>query len=179
MLVLEIPTIELYDESREEFIVIPEEVLTFEHSLLSLSKWESKWHKPFLSKESKTHEELLDYLRCMCITKPRSPLRFLHLPASCVDQLREYIYTDATATTVKEVESKSGTQMVTSELIYSWMVNLSIPFEVEKWHLSRLLILCRVLTAQNSEGKRLSPEEAAQRHRDINARNRALLNSKG
>lgn len=178
MLTVEVPTTTLFNEATDEFVTVKGRTLTMEHSLISLSKWESKWRKPFLSKEDKSREELRDYIRCMCLTRDVTPEDIAFLPSRVINEVKDYIETPQTATIVNE-DNRGGTQVVTSELIYSWMVSFQIPFETEKWHLTRLLTLVRVIAAQNSKKKPMSAGELAQRNRSLNAARREKYNSKG
>ena len=133
MLQITIPAIEMFDEQKQEFVSTKEQTLCLEHSLVSLSKWESKWHKPFLSKEPKTNEETLDYIKCMTITLNVDPNIYLCLTRENIEQVNQYIEDPMTATWFSE-ESKrggSGREQTTSELIYYWMIALNIPFECQ------------------------------------------------
>lgn len=132
MLEITIPAGEAYDERSGEFITFEGQTLRLEHSLLSLSKWESKWHKAFFSKKEKTPEETIDYIRCMVLTKNVNPNAYLFLTENNVQQINAYIEDPMTATTFYDSnQGKSGNETVTSELIYYWMVALNIPWTCE------------------------------------------------
>lgn len=174
---------ELWDESNEIFIPIPaqkEVALQLEHSLIALSKWESKWCKPFFSNEEKTDEETLDYIRCMTINSNINPEIYRRLTQENVKQINQYIESPMTATVVNEPFDKRGRkQTVTSELIYYWMIALNIPFECEKWHINRLLTLIRVCNAENQPPKKRGSAELTKSYAALNAARRKQLNSKG
>jgi len=177
MLTLVVPETELFDEVRNEFIFVKEQKLTLEHSLLSLSKWESKWHKPFLSKKEKTREETLDYLRCMTINSVDEEV-YACLTPKMIERVDAYIGDSMTATTFSDKKRPSH-ETITAELIYYWMVALNIPFECQKWHLNRLLTLVEVCSIKNQPPKKMSPRAIMQRNAALNASRRKALHSKG
>ena len=180
MLQITVPGIELYDEKNQEFIYLKERTLQLEHSLVSLSKWESKWCKPFISKTNKTDEEVRDYVKCMTITQNVDPEVYMRLTTQNYDEIEAYINAPMTATTFKEgrLGKKSG-GVVTNEIIYYWMVSLNIPKECEKWHLNRLLTLIRVCNEKNAPSKKMSKSEIMKQNAALNAARRQKLNSKG
>lgn len=161
MLHVTIPGVELYDERAGEFIQTKPCELQLEHSLVSLSKWESKWHKPFLVKEPHTEEEMQDYIRCMTLTQNVDPNVYKTLPASVVDEINKYIEDPMTATWFnnKQQDRPQSKEQVTAELIYWWMITLGIPFECQKWHLNRLLTLVQVCDRKNAPPKKMSLQE--------------------
>lgn len=180
MLQITIPEIELWDESREIFTQTKEQTLQLEHSLVSLSKWESKWGKAFLSKQEKTYEETIDYIKCMTITQNVDPNVYNHLSKSIIDKITEYIEAPMTATYFsKEQSSGNSREQVTSELIYYWMIALNIPFECQKWHLNRLLTLIRVCNIKNQPPKKMSKRAIMSRNAALNAARRKQLNTRG
>ena len=180
MLQITIPGIELWDESREIFTQTKEQTLQLEHSLVSLSKWESKWGKAFLSKQEKTYEETIDYIKCMTITQNVDPNVYNHLSKSIIDKITEYIEAPMTATYFsKEQSSGNSREQVTSELIYYWMIALNIPFECQKWHLNRLLTLIRVCNIKNQPPKKMSKRAIMSRNTALNAARRKQLNTRG
>lgn len=180
MLILTIPSQELFNEATQEFISSKEQTLQMEHSLVSVSKWESKWKKPFLSKEPKTIEETLDYIRCMTITQNVNPNVYNFLTNENIQAINTYIDSSMTATTFSELGSKSTSrEIITSELIYYWMIALNIPMECQKWHLNRLLTLIRVCNVKNTPAKKMSRKEIMSRNASLNAARRKKLNSKG
>jgi hypothetical protein len=180
MLQITIPAVELWDESKQEFVNTKPQTLQLEHSLVSLSKWESKWNKAFLSKREKTFEETLDYVKCMTLTKNVNPKVYEYLSAENVDEINRYIEAPMTATYFMEDDDKgTSRETITSELIYYWMISLNIPFECQKWHLNRLLTLIKVCNVKNGPKKRRSQREIMKRNAAMNAARRKRLNSKG
>lgn len=180
MLQITIPAREMWDERNNEFVYTNEQTLQLEHSLISLSKWESKWNKPFLSKESKTYEETLDYVKCMTLTQKVSPEIYVNLTDENMRDIQRYIEAPMTATTFSEEKNPKGNrEIVTSELIYYWMIALGIPLECEKWHLNRLLTLVRVCNIKNSPPKKMGKNAIMSRNASLNAARRKRLNSKG
>lgn len=182
MFQLEIPVSpESWDEAKEEFIPAKTVTLQLEHSLVSLSKWESKWNKPFLSNTTNmTSEESLDYIRCMTITKNVDPTFYLNLTTANVEAVISYINAPMTATTFSNHQKeKVNNEIVTSELIYYWMIAYNIPFECQKWHLNRLLTLVRICGIKNAPPKKQSKGEIMRNNAALNAARRARLNSKG
>ena len=180
MLRITIPATELWDESKEEFINIKEQTLQLEHSLVSLSKWESKWCKPFLSKQEKTQEQIIDYVRCMTITQNVNPEIYKYLSRDNLKQINDYIDAPMTATWFSEDKNKKGNNnQITSEIIYYWMITFNIPFECQKWHLNKLMTLIRVCDIKNQPPKKRSQKEIMSRNAALNAARRKRLNSKG
>ena len=181
MLQIIIPlTKEGWDEVNEEFVEPIYKTLCLEHSLVSLSKWESKWHKPFLSKAEKSYEEIIDYIKCMTVTKNVDPEAYNHITSENMKQIDEYIEDPMTATTFSDDESgKRNREIITSEIVYYWMITLGIPFECRKWHLNRLLALIRVCVIKNSPKKKMSASSIMARNAELNAARRKALNSKG
>lgn len=181
MLRITIPATELWDESKEEFINIKEQTLQLEHSLVSLSKWESKWCKPFLGKDEKTDEETIDYIRCMTITQNVDPIVYNFIPNDIREQISKYINAPMTATWFNE-ELKGGQgspEQITSELIYYWMISFNIPFECQKWHLNRLLTLVRICNVKNKPPKKISTNTRMSKQSALNAVRRKQFNTKG
>ena len=180
MLRITIPAAELWDELKEEFIYTKEQTLQLEHSLVSLSKWESKWCKPFLGKGTKTAEEILDYVRCMTLTQNVDPDVYMYLTKENIEQINRYIEAPMTATWFSEDQhAKPNREIVTAEVIYYWMIALNIPFECQKWHLNKLLTLIRVCNVKNQPPKKMSKRDIASRNAALNAARRQKFNSKG
>ena len=180
MLQITIPQTELWDESKQEFVSLKEQTLQLEHSLVSLSKWESKWNKSFLSSREKTYEETIDYIKCMTLTPNVKPEVYRGLTKSNVEQINKYIEAPMTATSF--VEDKRGTgsrATITSELIYYWMIALNIPFECQKWHLNRLLTLIRVCEIKSQPPKKMSNREIMNRNSSLNSARKKQLNTRG
>lgn len=181
MLIITVPATEQWDDIKQEFVSTKEQTLQLEHSLVSLSKWESRWHKPFLTKEEKTFEETMDYIKCMTLTQNVKPEVYACLTNDNITQINNYIYDPMTATTfyMEEKSNKSNREIVTSELIYYWMISLNIPVEFQKWHLNRLLTLIRVCNIKNQPPKKRSKREIMSRNAAINAARKKQLNTKG
>ena len=180
MLQLTIPKREYFDNKTQEFKYVEEQTLVLEHSLISISKWESKWKKPFLDKEKKTYEESIDYVRCMTINTNVDPSVYLGLDQKTFDAISAYIDDSMSATWFSEREKPSGPrQIVTSELIYYWMVAFNIPFECQKWHLNRLLTLVRICEIKNQPAKKMKKSELYSRNRALNAARKRNLGTSG
>lgn len=182
-----IPPQELFDEQKNEFINIEcEETLTLEHSLVSISKWESKWHKIYLDPDKKvTDEEAIDYLRCMTINRNVDPLVYRAIPQDEINRINDYINDPMTATTFKQIpQKKTGRkpELNSSELLYYYMFKLGIPKECEKWHINRLMTLMNIYAikdANNNPNNKQSRSETLARYREINRRNKARFNTRG
>lgn len=180
MLEITIPATEIYDEVNNEFVTTKEQTLKLEHSLVSISKWESKWCKPFISNDKKTVEETIDYIKCMTINKNVDPNVYRCLTAEQINKINEYISAPMTATWFTDKENKkTNREQITSELIYYWMVALQIPSEYEKWHLNRLLTLIRVCNIKNQPPKKMSKRDTLSRNAALNAARRKQMNSRG
>ena len=180
MLKIIIPSTEMWDEVNEKFVDSKEQVLQLEHSLVSLSKWESKWCKPFLSKENKTFEETIDYIRCMTINQNIQDEVYNCLTGENIREINEYISAPMTATRFSnDVMGKGSREQITSELIYYWMIALNIPFECQKWHINRLLTLIRVCNIKNHPSKKMSRREIMSRNTALNAARRKKLRTNG
>ncbi len=180
MLRITIPAGEQWDEAKQEFIYTKEQTLSLEHSLVSLSKWESKWCKAFLTKQEKTFEETLDYIKCMTLTQNVDPEVYNYLTNGNIKEINEYIEAPMTATYFSdEKTSKTSREQVTAELIYYWMIALNIPFECQKWHLNRLLTLIKVCNIKNQPPKKRSKKDIMSRNAALNAARRKQLNTKG
>lgn len=174
-----------YDELTEEFvyeILEEEQTLCLEHSLVSLSKWESKWCKPFLSSKNKTDEEILDYIKCMTLTPNVDSEVYDRITQENLDDIQKYIGAPMTATTFSEDKTGKGKrEIITAELIYYWMVALNIPFKCERWHLNRLITLVRVCNIKNAPPKKKKPntQATASKYAQMNAARKAKLHTKG
>lgn len=181
MLKIKISSNELYDEHTCEFVSIPEQTLEFEHSLVSISEWESRWCKPFLSENEKTEEETMDYIRCMCLTPDVDDYVFTYMSADNILKIKKYIDSPMTASTVNDTDSsgESG-EFITSELIYYWMSEHQIDFSCETWHLNRLLMLIKICNAKRRPPRKRSMSEIVAHHRTINEqRRKAMKTMKG
>lgn len=179
MLRITIPAVEKWDEIKQEFVYTKAQTLSLEHSLVSLSKWESKWCKPFISSKNKTNEEIIDYVRCMTITQNVPDDVYNNLTNGNIAEVCAYIDAPMTATTFSKDDSKPNREIVTAELIYYWMISLNIPFECQKWHLNRLLTLIRVCNIKNTPPKKMGRSEIMRRNAALNAARKKQLNTKG
>jgi hypothetical protein len=171
---------EYFNEETETFETVGDFELKLEHSLISLSKWESKHQKPFLTESSKTTDEILSYIETMILTRnyPEGIIsRFDQRNLTCIN---DYIESKESATTFGSMPERRGRgEIITSELIYYWMVAFNIPFECEKWHLNRLFALIRICNIKNSKPTKMSRNEIAARNRELNARRKAEFNTRG
>lgn len=181
MIFITVPAFEYYDEAKGTFGNTKETTLLLEHSLISISKWESKWNKPFLGKANKTVEQCIDYVRCMTLNKGVDPAVYYGLTNDMFDKINRYIDLPMTATwfSDKEENKKISREVITAEIIYYWMISLNIPVEFDKWHLNRLLTLVRVCNIKNAPPKKRSKSEIYERNRALNASRRAKYNSRG
>ena len=180
MLEIEVPIgDEKWDDAKEEFVKAETCVLQLEHSLISLSKWESKWCKPYLSSE-KTDEEILDYIKCMTITQNVDQDVYNHLTNANIMDIKNYIDAPMTAMKFpKNRASKLSREIITSDIIYYWMITLQIPSDFQEWHLNRLIALIRVCDIKNSPPKKKSQREIMEEYSRINAERRKQMNTKG
>lgn len=180
MLRITVPSKEFFDERTEEFINIPEQTLQLEHSLVSVSKWESKWKKPFLEKKDRTREETLDYIRCMTLTQNVDPLVYRCLSEQNFKEIADYISDPMTATWFSDNgPKKQSREVVTSELIYYWMITAGIPFECQKWPLGRLLTLIKICGIKSKPEKKMGKKDIYSSNRALNAARRKASGSKG
>jgi hypothetical protein len=180
MLTIVVPGIEMFDDDSQEFVSVGDVTLELEHSLVSLSKWESKYEKPFLGKGEKTTEEVLGYIRAMVLTPNVPEEVFTKLSEENINAVNEYIEAKMTATWFSDAPGAPSTRdIITAELIYYWMVTFNIPFECERWHLNRLFTLIRVCNLKQAKPKKMSRSELAARNRELNAQRRAQLGTKG
>lgn len=173
-----------WDPKKEEFvdIYIPEQKLQLVHSLLSVSKWEAKWKKPFMQ-GGKTHEEMIDYIRCMTINNNVDQRIYQYIPNSILKEILDYIDDPMTATwfsTEAEKELRLGKRtIITNEVIYYWMVELQIPFECEKWHLNRLITLIRVINEKRKDPKKMDKRSLMKRNKALNEARKAKYKTRG
>ena len=182
MLKLVVPATEVYDEELEKFRTYPEKTLMLEHSLVSISKWESKWCKPYLN-TTLTPEESRDYVRCMTLTQNIPDDVYNRLTVQNMRDIDAYISAPMTATTITHHEQKKKPvfgkgEIITSEVIYGWMVAFQIPSEYQKWHLSRLMMLIEVCNAQQNPKKK-SKKETAKDYSRINKERLKKYGTKG
>lgn len=182
MFQVEIPGTEYYDEANNRFVYTEHITFQIEHSLISLSKWEAKWNKPFLNDKPKSSEELIDYIRCMTLTENVNPLVYLSIPDDILTQINSYIEAPMTATWFSDDKIKNkrrSREIITAEIIYYWMIALNIPFECQNWHLNRLLTLIRVCSIKNAPAKKMRGKDILRNNAKLNAARRRSLNTKG
>jgi hypothetical protein len=180
VLQIKITSNEGWDELNQVFTPGVDTVLILEHSLISISKWESKWHVPFLTKDKKTSEQIIDYIKCMTVTPNVKPEVYNFLTKSNIDEVMRYIDDPMTASTVKQIGgTRRSREIITSELIYYWMVALQIPFECQKWHINRLMMLIQICNVKNQPDKKMSKRNTMQQNAALNAARRQRMHSKG
>ena len=175
-----VPGREFFDQKTSRFISTKEQKLVLEHSLLSIAKWEMKWHKAYLSQIPKTEEEELDYIRCMCLNEPLNPMVLLSLSKENIKAIADYISDPMTATTFNRRDQKPSREIITNELIYFWMANFNIPFDpCQKWHLNRLMTLIEVASIKNQPPKKMSNRDIYSQNAALNAARRAKYGTRG
>lgn len=186
MLKITIPSAELFDNRTQEFIQISGATIALEHSLVSISKWEAKWKKPFLSETKKTDEEMRDYIKCMTLTQNVDPTVYYGLTKENMQAISKYIEDPMTATWFNENDIKKGrpkgprnSEQPTSELIYYWMVAYQIPWECQKWHINRLMTLIKICSVKQEQPKKMSKKDIYARNAAINAARRKKYGTKG
>ena len=149
---------------------------------MSISKWESKWHKSFLNTDDKSFDEVMDYIKCMCVEELEDENDLYRLSEENVSDINAYIQDSMTATTFSDFSDNKNTksrEIITSEIIYYWMIANNIPFECQYWHLNKLLTLIKVCSIKNSPEKKMSTSEILSRNKALNAARRKKMNSKG
>lgn len=180
MLKIEIPDREIWNSKTNTFSVIKGASICLEHSLVSISKWESKYHKPFISKEPKTHEEIVYYIKCMTITQNVKEDVYAILTNQNMEDITKYIEDPMTATKIEKTnQSKANSQFLTSELIYYYMVAYQIPFECQRWNLNRLFVLINICNEKNKNPKKYSKKEILSRNAALNKARKEKLGTKG
>jgi len=180
MITIVIPSSEQWDDLKKEFVYTKAYSLTLEHSLVSIAKWESKWGKAFLTKNTKTFEETMDYIECMTITQNVDPKVYQYLTVKNIEDINAYIGSPMTATYFSDNDpGKINNEQVTAELIYYWMISLNIPLECQKWHLNRLTTLIKVCNIKSTPPKKRSKRDIMSRNSAINAARKKQLNTKG
>jgi hypothetical protein len=181
MLTITVPDKELFNDATQEFITVKGRELCLEHSLVSLSKWESKFHKPFLVKENKPRVEIIEYIKCMTITQNVEDNVFKAIDYKVINEVTAYLEDPMTATTFSEQEEKRtiNREVITAEIIYYWMVALQIPMECQKWHLNRLLTLINVCNIKNQPKRKMSKAAILARNRALNDERRQRFDSAG
>jgi len=174
-----VPDAELFNEKTLEFITVKGQTISIEHSLVSISKWESIWKKSFINAGKYTPEEYLSYIKCMTITQNVNPRIYDVLTIENLKEIQDYIDDPMTATTFTQEGNRRAHEVITSELIYCWMTMYGIPWECQKWHINRLLTLINVCAIKNGDTKKMSKNQIAAQNSAINAQRRKMLGSKG
>lgn len=180
MITITIPKGQVFDNTNQIFWrVTKDTTIQLEHSLISLQKWEARWHTPFLIKKQKTVEQMIDYVRCMCLTNNVKEDVFYCIPKSEMDRIAEYIEDPMTASPRGKSGGKRKNRLVTAELIYCWMITLNIPSEYRKWHLNQLLTLIQVINEETAPKKKQNRHEILENYRKINEENKKRFHTKG
>lgn len=181
MLELVVGETEHFDETTNKFVKLGGITLELEHSLVALSKWESKFEKPFLSRDAeKTPEEVAYYIECMVVSGDAPENLLSHLSQENIRAINEYIEMRMSATWFNENGPQKGSsEAVTSELIYYWMLTFQIPTECQYWHLNRLFNLIRICSIKQQKPQKMNTQDRAQQQRALNAKRRQELGSKG
>lgn len=180
MLKIEIPDREIWNSKTNTFSMIKGASICLEHSLVSISKWESKYHKPFISKDQKTREEIVYYIKCMTITQNVKDEVYSILTNQNMEEITKYIEDPMTATKIEKTnQSKANSQFLTSELIYYYMVAYQIPFECQRWNLNRLFVLINICNEKNKNPKKYSKKDILSRNAALNKARREKLGTKG
>lgn len=161
MLVIDVVTAESYDETTEKFVSAETVRLNLEHSLVSLSKWEAIWEKPFLSMRERANEETVSYIKTMIVGPEPSSEVFYKLLTDHMDRIMEYVSAKSTGTHIPEQSNGTGRQeTVTSEMIYYWMAKMNIDVTIcQHWHLNRLFAYLRLHALKETPARKMSMEE--------------------
>ncbi len=181
MLTINIPERDYFDESTQMFTTIPARTIDLEHSLVAISKWESKYMKPFLNEKPKTTQETYDYIQCMVVGEPCDMLTIQSITYLDLERITNYIQSPNTATTITHHgQQKPNREVKTSELIYYWMIAFNIPFECQNWHLNRLLTLINICNIKNdTSNKKVNPKDTLRRNAALNAARKKAMNTSG
>jgi hypothetical protein len=171
---------ELYVEEQNKIITIKEKTIVLEHSLISISKWEATWHKPYFTLEPKTEEELRDYIRCMTLTSGVEPTDYYGITSEQYQKIVEYMKDSQTATTFHHQEQKKSREIMTNEVIYYLMAEFGIPFDpCQKWHINHLMSLIDVCALKSQPAKKMSNAEMLKQRRSLNAMRRNKYKTHG
>lgn len=179
MLQITIPEREFYSDIKNEFITIESRTIQLEHSLISISKWESKWKKPFFSMENKPLPEAVDYVRCMTLTQNVPLTAYAGVTQSILNEVNAYIDDPMSATTFGKIAGAASREVITSELIYYWMVAYGIPFECQKWHLNRLITLIKICDIRQGPQRKMSKRETMMQYTSLNAARKQRYKTRG
>lgn len=180
MLTITVGGTESFDETTQQFVIVDGTQLQLEHSLVSLSKWEEIFERPFLGNEEKTGAEVLTYVKCMCQDDNLAPEVFQQLSEDNFKAINDYLNAKKTATWFSDhSKAPASREVVTAELIYYWMTVFNIPWEAQHWHLNRLFTLIRICNVKQAKPKKMSRAEEAQRRRDLNEQRKKQLGTSG
>lgn len=174
-----VPGVESFDDDKQQFVYTEATVLVFEHSLVSLSKWEQIFHKPFLGRDKKTSEETIAYIQLMCLDPSVDPSVFYRLSEKNVEDINAYIEDPMTATTFPAVNGGPSREFITNDLIRYWMITFKIPIEYETRHLNQLFTLIKVINEKNKPQKKMSAASLAERNRALNESRRQQYGTTG
>ena len=178
MLRIIVPGSEYYDEEKNEFIYRKDQELQMEHSLISISKWEAKWKIAYNKDRKKSPEEILDYFRCMTINRV-DPDVYERLTEQNINDIISYMNDPMTACYFDNDNSSKSKDVMTSEMIYYYMIVLGIPFECEKWHFNKLLALIEVCSIKNKPEKTMSRADLLRKNARLNAARKKAHHTKG
>lgn len=180
MITVNIPETELYDEKTNTFFTVPKKTIRLEHSLIAVSLWESKWKRCFTQKPPATPDEIVDYIRCMCLDKNVDEIAFRAIQVEDYKRVLDYIADPMTATTITDrSHGRTNHESMTSEVIYFYMTAFNIPFSCEKWHLNRLLTLIKVCSIKNGGDQKMGRNDIMSQNKALNAARRAKMHSRG
>lgn len=180
MLTIIVTDVENFDENTQSFMETKGFIIELEHSLASISKWESEFEKPFLASDPKTQDESLGYIRCMCLGSDVTTDMLSRLSPKQMSQINAYINAKMTATWFTErPQAGKAREIVTSEVIYYWMSALTLPFGCDQWHFNKLLTLIKVANSKNAPQKNTPRRDMAAQRRSINASRQQRYNTTG
>lgn len=183
MITVHIPKKEVWDDQHKEFIYVNEQTVTLEHSLISITKWETKHHKVFLDDTAKkTEDEIIDYIRCMCITPLKDEKDVYGISAKDIKRIMDYMADPMIPFNFKKDNingKRRGGDPLCGVMIYYYMTAAQIPFECQKWHINQLLALIRIYGIKNNPGKPLKGSALASRNTALNQERKARLGTKG
>ena len=170
---------ELYNSATQEFIQVKAKTVYLEHSLVSIQKWEQKWHIPFLKDTPKTREQEQDYIRCMSMSGPLSDVDLMRFRQSDLIRINDYIQDPMTATTFNNKNARHSRRILTAEVIYAQMIHYGVPFECKKWHLNSLMTLLRACYEEEAPKKKMGKKDLYSRYNQIEAANRKRYGFRG
>lgn len=182
MLEITIPGSEDFDEVTNEFKSVKGGKLYLEHSLRSISAWEAKFKKPYLSDKQKTTAESIYYVKCMTINKKEvDDSLYLRLTFEDFKKINDYCEDPMTATTITDRSNKKpGKSIITSEEIYWQMSQYNLdPEFYEKWHFNRLVTLLRICSIRSNPNDKMSKKDILAQNRALNAARRRKHGTRG